>query len=251
MQNMQETLITPASSWRNVLTFFAAFFFTSLFLFGLTMTVITVAPVVPPMVNSLFTRTPAALAQLPLSPDRLVPFSTPSPEIIVNPYPIQVPLVPAYNPAESASNWIRIPTIGVNVPVVLSPSMKDADVISTLAKGAALYPNGVKPGALGNTFISAHSSGEPWKGAYRFAFTRINELKSGDALYVDWNGARYSYRITGSEVIIPTPEFRVASDRPVPTISLMACWPIWSTKNRMLIHAELTNITQLTRPVTA
>ncbi len=251
MEKPQETIIAPVSPWNTVLTFVGAFFFTSLFLFGLTMTVITFAPVVPSVVSSVFIPQPAIAAKLPMSPNRLVPFSTPSPEIVVNPYPIQVPLVPAYNPAEAASNWIRIPAIGVNVPVALSPSMKDADVISTLTKGAALYPNGVTPGALGNTFISAHSSGEPWKGAYRFAFTRINELKSGDVLQLDWKGARYSYRIYESEIITPTPEFRVISDRPVPTISLMACWPIWSTKNRMLIHAELTNITQLTRPATA
>jgi len=127
--------------------------------------------------------------------------------------------------------------------------MKDADVITTLKTGAALYPNGVTPGALGNAFISAHSTGEPWKGAYRFAFIKINTLKAGDIMYVDFKGARYAYRITGSEIINPTPDFRVISDRPKPTISLMACWPLWSTKQRMLIHAELTNITQLTRPV--
>lgn len=251
MQKPQEYFIIPASRAKNMLLFIAAFFFAFLFFFGLTLTLFTFAPLASSVVTSVFTNRPVLIAQLPLSQDRVVPFSTPSPEIVVNPYPIQVPLVPLYNAQEAVSNWIRIPAIGVNVPLVESPSLADKDVIATLDKGAALYPNGVTPGALGNAFISAHSTGEPWRGAFRFAFIRINELKSGDALYVDWNGARYSYRISKSEIITPTPDFRVISDRPVPTISLMACWPLWSTKHRMLIHAELTNITQLTRPVAA
>ncbi len=231
---------------RSLLTFLSAFFFAFLFFMGASLTIFTFAPLASSMMASIFHPAPEAIAALPVSPDRIVPFETPSPEIVVRPYPAESSLV-APKDADAMSNWIRIPAIGVNVPVVQSPSLADKDVLDTLTKGAALYPNGVTPGALGNTFISAHSSGEPWKGAYRFAFTRINELKTGDALYVDWHGARYSYRITTSEVITPTPDFRVISDRPVPTISLMACWPLWSTKQRMLIHAELTNITQLTQ----
>ncbi|HLC48989.1 MAG TPA: class E sortase [Candidatus Andersenbacteria bacterium] len=234
---------------RPILLFVSAFFFASLFFTGAVLSFLTFAPLAPSLLNSLFFPQPRGIAQLPLSPDRVVPFSTPAPEIVINPYPIQVPLTPAYNSAETTSNLIRIPSLGITVPVVLSPSLKDTDVIATLNTGAALYPNGVAPGALGNTFISAHSTGEPWKGAYRFAFIRINELKTGDALHVDWKGTRYSYRITTSEIVTPTSDFRVISDRPIPTISLMACWPLWSTKQRMLIHAQLTNITQLTRPV--
>lgn len=247
MKNNQEYLITPTSKRTAVFMFVGTFVSAFLFLFGLVISATTFAP----FLNTLLHPFPDRVAELPLSPDRLVPFATPDPEIIINPYPIQVPLTPAYNAAEATQNWIRIPTIGVNVPLIQSPSLADADVIKTLEQGAALYPNGVTPGALGNTFISAHSTGEPWKGAFRFAFIRINELKNGDAMYVDWRGARYAYRIVKSEIITPTADFKVISDRPVPTISLMACWPLWSTSKRMLIHAELTNVTQLTRPVAA
>jgi LPXTG-site transpeptidase (sortase) family protein len=233
------------------LMFISAFCFALLFFYGVFSAISIFAPALPEILSSFHPLGNDALAQLPLSADRLVPFATPDPNIIVNPYPIQAPIVPPYTVAQSRENWIRIPSLNINVPLVLSPTMKDADVIKTLATGAALYPNGVTPGALGNAFISAHSTGEPWKGTYRFAFLKINELKKGDMLYVDYKGARYAYRMTGSEIVNPTPEFRVISDRPVPTLSLMACWPLWSTKQRMLIHAQLTNITQLTRPQAA
>lgn len=148
--------------------------------------------------------------------------------------------------AVEAGNWIRIPSIGVTVPLVMSSSMNDNDVLATLNQGAALYPNGITPGHLGNTFISAHSTGEPWKGRYRFAFLRINELKEGNLIHLDWQGTRYTYRVTDNEIVIPNDNFRVVSDRPVPTMTLMACWPLWSTNKRMLVRAELTNITKLT-----
>lgn len=143
-------------------------------------------------------------------------------------------------------NWIRIPSIGVDVPLVLSPSLEDSDVIKTLDLGAALYPNGIEPGRLGNTFVSAHSTGNPWQGKYRFAFLRIGEVEPGAELHLDWEGARYTYKLTHNRIVVPEPDFRVVSDRPIPTVTFMACWPLWSTDKRMLWHGELTNVTQLT-----
>lgn len=224
-----------------IVTFISAFFF----ILGITLGVLTYSPVIHSIVLGTTDR---HIAYLPPSADRIIPFSTPAPDVAVEPYPVQIPITPAYNPLEAKSDVIRIPSIGVSVPVVLSTSIADTDVIATLDKGVALYPNGITPGAIGNLFISGHSTGEPWKGAYRFAFIRINELQPGDFIHIDWKGARYSYRITKSEIVHPDKNFRIVSDRPVPTISIMACWPLWSTKSRMLIHGELTNITQLTRP---
>ena len=147
---------------------------------------------------------------------------------------------------ELGGDAIRIPALDINVPLVMSASLNDDDVLETLNTGAALYPNGVQPGGLGNTFISAHSTGEPWKGKFRFAFLRINELQPGNLMHIDYHGARYTYRMTNKDIVTPTPEFRVISNRPVPTVTLMACWPLWTTSKRMLITAELTNVTQLT-----
>lgn len=226
--------------------FLASFFFGILFLAGGVVVYQTYAPIIPSIVIPFFFKEQNQTFQLPSTKNRLFPFSTPDPNLVIQPYPSLRRLDPPYNSAEASSNWIRIPAIGVNVPVKESPSLDDADVLATLNTGAALYPNGVPPGALGNTFISAHSTGEPWKGAYRFAFIKINELQEGDELHIDWKGTRYSYRMFKSEIITPTVDFLVASDRPVPTLSLMACWPLWSTKERMLVHAELTNVTPLT-----
>jgi LPXTG-site transpeptidase (sortase) family protein len=177
---------------------------------------------------------------LPLAQDRGESFTDQS--LIRQPYP---PLLNG-DLSETSGSWIRIPSIGVNVPLVLSSSMNDHDVLKVLDQGAALYPNGVLPGQIGNAFIAAHSTGEPWKGAYRFAFLDIDKVQEGHLIHLDWHGTRYTYRVVNSEVITPDPDFRVVSDRQMPSVTLMACWPLWSTSKRMLVHGELTNITKLT-----
>ena len=144
-----------------------------------------------------------------------------------------------------AGNFIRMPSLGTAVPLKLSETMNDDDVLKTLSDGAALYPNGVLPGRLGNVFISAHSTGEPWKGKYRFAFLKINELKEDNLIHLDYEGTRYTYRVFKSEIVTPEEGLKIVSDRPVPTMTVMACWPLWSTSKRMLVAGELTNITQL------
>ena len=184
--------------------------------------------------------------QLPLAADRDEAFIDLASIPAKRPFP---PLTEAT--AVASGNWIRIPSIGVNVPLVMAPSIEDDDILSVLDRGAALYPNGVTPGTLGNTFVSAHSTGEPWKGTYRFAFLRVNEVDPGHEIHLDYNGTRYTYKVTHTRIVEPDPDFRVLSDRPVPTMTLMACWPLWTTDQRMLKHAELTNVTQLTSPTTA
>lgn len=230
-----------------VLTFIITFIFGLSFFYGLVLLVI---PFVPTLGNFL---TPTTSQQATPEVVQAQPTTTPSPEpiaqnpedTVIQPYPQYLPLTPPFNPADAGQNFIRIPSIGVNVPLVASKSLLDVDVIASLQNGASLYPNGVNPGALGNVFVAAHSSGYPWQGKYRFAFTRINELKTGNIILIDFKGTRYAYKIYKSETIVPTNGYTVASDHLYPTLSLMACWPLWSISHRILVHADLISITQL------
>lgn len=142
-------------------------------------------------------------------------------------------------------NWVRIPALKVNAPFAESISMQDQDVLKTLATGVAMYPNGVHPGENGNVFIAGHSTGEPWKGPYRFAFMNISKLKPDDTILVDYNGNRYTYVITDSRIINPQDTRFIESTGTTPTLSLMACWPLWTAKNRMIIESKLIAINPL------
>ena len=221
--------------------FLATFGSAFLLFFGLAAGALMVVPVLANVINP----GPEYQPQLPLSPDRTEEFFS----IEKNP---GRKLFPEQNTLQdipvTGQNRIIIPSIGVDVPIEMSPSLEDEDVIETLNFGAALYPNGVLPGRLGNTFIAAHSTGVAWHGKYRFAFLRVNELEPGNLLYLDYNGTRYTYEMTDKDIIVPTPDYRIESGRPVPTMSLMACWPLWSTQKRMIINSELVSVTKLTAP---
>lgn len=197
-----------------------------------------------PVVYGAFQQSKPYYPLLPLSAEREV-------EFLDNRVATAKQLYPPMTDVQliTGGDQIVIPAIDVQVPIVMSASLNDDDVLDTLDEGAALYPNGILPGRLGNAFIAAHSTGEPWKGKYRFAFLRINELEVGNLIHVDFEGTRYTYTVAEKEIIRPTNDFRIVSDRPVPTMTLMACWPLWSTEKRLLLHAELTHVTQLTAPI--
>lgn len=227
----------------HVVTFVIAFLSAALFFMGLG----TLAMVfVPALYIGATTSERDFRPLLPLAEAREEAFLDINDIPLMAPYPPLPTLTPAPEAAPRMTiGWIRIPAIDVAVPVAVSPTLDDTDIVETLKHGAALYPNGIAPGHPGNTFISAHSTGEPWKGTYRFAFLRINKLEPGHEIHLDVHGTRYTYRVTAKDLVKPAPDFRIASDRPKPTLTLMACWPRWTTNQRLLITGELTNITQL------
>jgi LPXTG-site transpeptidase (sortase) family protein len=186
-------------------------------------------------------------AKLPVAGDRLDLLG-------FNSIPTLTPLVglaaKATNPltaihTSDQGNWVKIPSLNVRVPLVEPKTMTDADVLNSLANGVAMYPNGVLPGDNGNVFIAGHSSGEPWKGSYRFAFININKLQKNDTVLIDYRGNRFTYIVTDSRVINPNDNKFIESSGNTPTLSLMACWPIWTAKNRMIIETKLIAINPL------
>lgn len=142
-------------------------------------------------------------------------------------------------------NWLRIPALSMNVPLAVAPSMSDEDVLRSLQVGVVRYPNGVEPGQPGLVFVAGHSTGEPWKGRYRFAFLNARKLQPGDVIIVDHKGVRYSYRITGQRVINPRVTPSVESGGPTPRLALLTCWPLWTTSQRLLVDAELASTARL------
>jgi len=146
-------------------------------------------------------------------------------------------------------NWVKIPSLNVRVPLVEPKSMADTDVLNSLENGVAMYPNGVLPGENGNVFIAGHSTGEQWKGPYRFAFININKLKKNDTVLIDYRGNRFTYIVTSSRIINPNDNKFIDSSGKTPTLSLMACWPIWTAKNRTIIETKLIAINPLVNMV--
>lgn len=102
----------------------------------------------------------------------------------------------------------------------------------SLSKGPGVFYGGPLPGQDGNTAIAGHrtSHGAPFK--------NIDKLKIGSSVLVETEYGTFKYVVTGSEIINPR-DVRVLSDTTGADLTLIACHPLHSTKQRIVVTAQL------------
>lgn len=136
-----------------------------------------------------------------------------------------------------------IPKINVDAPVVYDvPSIAEDVVQSKLEQGVVHYPipgaNSV-PGQNGNTVILGHSSNDVFdNGAYKFVFVQLDQLQKGDTFYLHYEGTRYTYSVTGKEVIDPTEVGKLVLPGDKPVATLVTCTPPGTALKRLVIYAD-------------
>lgn len=137
---------------------------------------------------------------------------------------------PVPNPV--IDNRLFIDKIGVSVPIVEG---KDA---GALLYGAWRYPGTSTPLKGANTVIFGHR--------FRYlppnntTFYKLDKVKVGDAFTIRWRGKMYRYIVTQAKIIEPT-DFSVIQPTEKPTITLITCSPLFSTKQRLVVTAELSS----------
>lgn len=123
---------------------------------------------------------------------------------------------------------IEIPAIGVDTIVVQGTSP------SALRAGAGHYPNTPLPGQRGNVAIAGHRT------TYGRPFNRVDELKVGDSVVLTTPVGRYTYIISRPPFIISPFDWSVISNTKDPELTLTACHPKGSARQRIIIRAKLT-----------
>ena len=106
-------------------------------------------------------------------------------------------------------------------------------------KGAGHYPDTALPGQVGNVAIAGH------RNTYGRVFEDIAELEPGDPIVIETDEAFYVYETTESLVVDPGAVEVIA---PVPgepgqepteqMLTLTACHPMYSARERYIVHAE-------------
>ncbi|HEY4160750.1 MAG TPA: sortase, partial [Candidatus Saccharimonadales bacterium] len=136
---------------------------------------------------------------------------------------------------------VTIPKINVQIPVDFSLNTYDENVIENdLESGVIHYPNTVLPGQNGNAAYFGHSSGNIFNnGKYKFAFTLLHDLTSGDLFYITYNGTTYVYRVFDREVVPPTDVGVISDTRgKQATAELITCDPPGISTNRLVVWGE-------------
>jgi len=135
-----------------------------------------------------------------------------------------------------------IPKINVNVPVDYNTTPDQSSQLKAMENGVAWF--GIpgansKPGQVGNTVISGHSSNDFIDGgSYKFVFALLERLKPGDIFYIHYEGTRYTYNVTKTKVVKPTDVSALVYTTTKPEVTLITCTPLGTSLNRLLITAE-------------
>lgn len=132
---------------------------------------------------------------------------------------------------------IIIPNIGIQAPVIYNASY--GSIIERLREGVVRYEGTADPGQIGNVVIVGHSSDLPWStGQYKTVFSLLDKLSVGDEIILPNGPNRYIYRVSTTKVVKPT-DLSVLGRTTSPTLTLITCYPIGTTLNRLVITATL------------
>ncbi|MGB3009401.1 MAG: sortase [Candidatus Saccharimonadales bacterium] len=138
---------------------------------------------------------------------------------------------------------IIIPKINVDAPTVFNLTSLDEPLVQeSLKSGVVHYPipgASANPGEKGNTVFLGHSSNDVFdEGGYKFIFVQLEQMKTGDIFYLNYNSVRYTYSVTSTETILPSEVNKLVTNNDKPTATLVTCTPIGTAQKRFLVHAE-------------
>jgi sortase A len=135
-----------------------------------------------------------------------------------------------------------IPKINVNVPVDYNTKPDQNSQLKSMENGTAYF--GIpgansKPGQVGNTVISGHSSNDYIDtGKYKFVFVQLERLKKGDVFYLHYQGTRYTYTVTKIRIVAPNDVAALVYSGSKPIVTLITCTPVGTAQSRLLVTAE-------------
>jgi LPXTG-site transpeptidase (sortase) family protein len=102
------------------------------------------------------------------------------------------------------------------------------------------YPWSSEPWRKWNTFIFGHSSNYPWiKWDYNDVFSLLWQVNLWDEIVSYYWQKKYKYRIIEKKVITPWNVSILKREKNKSELTLMTCWPVWTTINRLIVIWEL------------
>lgn len=133
---------------------------------------------------------------------------------------------------------LRIPAFGSDY---VQPLLEGTDT-QTLKSGVGHYAGTALPGEVGNVGLAGH------RVTYGRPFFRIDELRAGDVVQIETQQALLEYTVRSSlivapdriDVIAPVPE-SAGMDAQERLLTLTACHPKYSARQRYVVHAVLSS----------
>lgn len=138
--------------------------------------------------------------------------------------------------AEKANTDVKYPQD--NTLVVPSLNMQEliheGDTEAVLMKGVWRRPRTGTPDKPGNMVIAGHR----FTYSNPAVFYHLDKIKIGDKIIVYWQSEKYVYQVIRIYEVSPSAvEVEQATDEP--KLTLYTCTPLWTSKNRLVVEAEL------------
>ncbi len=131
---------------------------------------------------------------------------------------------------EIEGDWLFIPKIGVEIPIVLGQDE------SALEEGAWLLPEGSFPDLGGNTILAAHRF--KYRPPHKETFYLLDKVEIDDTFFIYFEGVKYNYKV--KEVKIVDPEaVEILAPSQEAIVTLITCYPLFSDKQRLIVVGEL------------
>ncbi len=149
----------------------------------------------------------------------------------------------ALSPAREGDveGMIDIPKIGLHMAFVEGVSLDD------LKKGPGHYPTTPLPGQFGNAAIAGHRT------TYLHPFYHLDDLDIGDDIHVTTLAGTYTYRLRSKWIAVAPTEVSVLDpplDPHEAELTLTACHPRYSARQRIVVHAFLVRAVSASPTVT-
>jgi sortase A len=140
--------------------------------------------------------------------------------------PIRPPADPRAAEAEVIVGHIEIPKLGLSVP------LRQGITLTQIDRGPSHWPGTAMPGQIGNVVVAGH------RVTHTRPFRHIDDLVDGDEVVFTVDGQRWTYVVTGHEVVTPKALW-IVDQTPTPTATLFACHPPGSARYRYVVRLAL------------
>ena len=123
---------------------------------------------------------------------------------------------------------INIPKIEVNLPI------KSGTTENVLLSAIGHMESTSMPGETGNAALAGHRSH-----SFSKFFNRLDEVEINDPIFIKTIDSELEYQVYEKKVVKPTDMSVLKSSGDESIITLITCHPLYSNKQRLIVHAKL------------
>src|SRR5690606_15862011 len=75
-------------------------------------------------------------------------------------------------------------------------------------------------------------------GDYKYVFVNLDRLDKGDTIYLNYQGTRYTYKVTVAHKVVEPNDVSVLNPSNKPILTLITCTPVGTNLRRLIVVAE-------------